>query len=462
MTAASVEKSYLSRVQDWLSSSSVGSAAFNERFVELLRQPDKHKTRVLYTNAGLESQVRTPSDLVACSAKDQNSGREAICVIENISPSFIEELGSAWDLDPEFFIGHAKNPNPEELWARYHPGEYDMREYRHLDGVFEYHGVRGQKSFDSLPNYFPRHCFEKAPYPVQSNTRISYYRVHRGLYLFLVDPPLDIMLKPLGLHPRDRTTLRLLYAMNRGGILLPQLFSQAKYSLFDSLEATFQHGWHFGLFFDGDEGAFPDQPLLYTLSNSLWESNLKYLTDDIHRISFEEVHNPSLKINNALHARRENLAFMKTILTETIKRVPSKAVKYFDEHIYYVNKALRGKSVTPIENHHLVLEQTVELDRLLMETFQLLMSSISVRDSQLSIEQSQRATRLTQLAFIYVPLSFVTGIFGMNVQQINATGLSIWVCFVTLAIIIALTAGIFWALHSRGNKRKEPGGLASV
>lgn len=77
-----------------------------------------------------------------------------------------------------------------------------------------------------------------------------------------------------------------------------------------------------------------------------------------------------------------------------------------------------------------------------METFQILMSSISVRDSQLSIEQSQRATRLTQLAFIYVPLSFVTGIFGMNVQEISATGLSIWVCFVTLAIIVILGSSI--------------------
>jgi Mg2+ and Co2+ transporter CorA len=83
------------------------------------------------------------------------------------------------------------------------------------------------------------------------------------------------------------------------------------------------------------------------------------------------------------------------------------------------------------------------------------MSSISVQDSQISIEQSQRATRLTQLAFIYVPLSFVTGIFGMNVQQINGTGLSIWVCFVALAIIVVLTGTIFWALHLRGNKRKE-------
>ena len=97
-----------------------------------------------------------------------------------------------------------------------------------------------------------------------------------------------------------------------------------------------------------------------------------------------------------------------------------------------------------------------------METFQLLMSSISVRDNQLSIEQSQRAARLTQLAFIYAPLSFVAGIFGMNVREINATGLSIWVFFVTLAIVVVLTVGIFGFFRFRGNKRKKEGEWTQV
>ena len=249
-----------------------------------------------------------------------------------------------------------------------------------------------------------------------------------------------------------------MYATNRGGVLLPQLFHQAKHSLFDSLKAFFQHGWHFALLF-GAEGAIPHEPLLYLLSNSLWISNLNYLTSEIHRISFVEVRNPSLKINNALHDRRENLASMKTSLTETIKYMPTTAVEYFRKHTYFLNNAaIRWNSVTPIESHQRTLDAVVQLDHVLMETFQLLMSSISLRDTQLSIEQSQRATRLTQLAIIYVPLSFVTGLFGMNVQQINATGLPIWVCFVTLAIIIVLSAGIFWFLHARGKKKKKEEG----
>lgn len=277
------------------------------------------------------------------------------------------------------------------------------------------------------------------------------------LDLFLVDAPLDIMRRHVEQYPRRRPTLRLMYATNRGGVLLPQLFHQARNSLFDSLKAFLQHGWHFALLFRA-EGAIPDEPFLYLLSNSLWISNLDYLTKDIHRISFEEVRNPSLKINNALHDRRENLAFMKASLTETIKYMPTAAVEYFHKHVYFLDSAaIRWNSATPIESHQRTLDAVVQLDHFLMETFQLLMSSISLRDTQLSIEQSRRATRLTQLAFIYVPLSFVTGLFGMNVQQINATGLPIWVCFVTLAVIIVLTAGILWCLHARGKKKKEDG-----
>ena len=101
-------------------------------------------------------------------------------MVENISPSCIEVLGSAWDLDPEFFVGHVTNPTVEDLCAK-HSVEYEVGKYTHLDGVFKYHGLKGQQGLHSLPNYFPRHCYEDLPRSVQSNTRISYYRVSQGL-----------------------------------------------------------------------------------------------------------------------------------------------------------------------------------------------------------------------------------------------------------------------------------------
>jgi hypothetical protein len=62
-----------------------------------------------------------------------------------------------------------------------------------------------------------------------------------------------------------------------------------------------------------------------------------------------------------------------------------------------------------------------------MDTFQLLMSTINTLDAQTSLEQAARGSRLTWLAFIYAPLSFVTGMYGMNVKEINGSPVSAWV-----------------------------------
>ena len=182
LTGGPSENSYISRLQDLLSSSTSSTASVQGSvgLVDLLRQPDSSRTRIYYTNSKLKPRIGTPSDIVALSADDLKTGREAICVIENISPSCIEKLGSAWDLDPEFFIGHVTNPNVEDLWAK-HSVEYEVRKYRHLDGVFKYHGLKEQTGLHSLPNYFPRHCYEPLPRSIQSSTRISYYRVSQGL-----------------------------------------------------------------------------------------------------------------------------------------------------------------------------------------------------------------------------------------------------------------------------------------
>ena len=181
-TGGPSEKSYISRLQDLLSSSisSTASVQISVDLVDLLRQPDKSRTKIFYINSSLKPRIGTPSNIVAFSADDLRTGREAFCVVENISPSCIEELGSAWDLDPEFFVGHVTNPNVEDLWAK-HSVDYEVRKYRHLDGVFKYHGLKGKKVLHSLPNYFPRHCYEDLPRSIQSSTRISYYRVSQGL-----------------------------------------------------------------------------------------------------------------------------------------------------------------------------------------------------------------------------------------------------------------------------------------
>jgi CorA-like Mg2+ transporter protein len=465
-------KTYVSKIHDLAPSTNDLQALVN-----VLSKPDAKTTKVFYSNLDSQPHINTPSDLIASARADWESGTRAVCVIENISPEYIEALGSAWNLDPEFFAGHATNPRREDLWKRWQPPPGDpaaenSRRYEHLDGVFEYPDIRvtPHESLDSSPNYFHRHCFREPTYGVQSNTRISYYHVNRVLCkstndrqktiannalsdLFLVDAPLNIGRKYVGMHRRSRPTLRLPYAMNRGGLQLPQLFDQAQYSILDSLKSVFQHGWHLELLLSNDLSVFARHPLLYVLSNSLWQSNLRFLAEDIKRISFEEIRYPNYNINEVLHDRREDLAFIKSGLTETTTYVPDKVREYFRTHPYYSQRKDHVLPLTPVDRHQRTLEEAARLEVFLMQTFQLLMSSISVQESHLSSEQAKRATRLTQLAFIYIPLSFVTGIFGMNLKELNGSGLPIWALFVAMAIVVILTAVIFWLPNARAVQR---------
>jgi CorA-like Mg2+ transporter protein len=268
------------------------------------------------------------------------------------------------------------------------------------------------------------------------------------------------------------------YASNRGGLLLQPLFElrdkDVYYSLFESLKSVFLHGWQRFLLFNPFYGpdfedayvvrhaAFSPSPLCYVLSNSISRTNLRYLSQEIRRISFQEIRDPSLKINETLHDRREDLvAFFKAGLVETITYVPPNVDRYIgdlQDH-YWPDEDLTQHAA--ISGHRRTLEETLELEKFLMETFQLLMSSISVQDAKMSVKQGQlsnqqslRATQLTILASIYVPLSFVTGIFGMNLKELNGSSLSIWVFFVVVVIAAAVTAIIFLVLQIRSKQTR--------
>jgi len=61
----------------------------------------------------------------------------------------------------------------------------------------------------------------------------------------------------------------------------------------------------------------------------------------------------------------------------------------------------------------------------------------SVIQSQNSIEQSDSLSRLTTLAFFFVPLSFATSIFGMNVKELGSGTVKMQIVVKTMAWIFA-------------------------
>lgn len=270
--------------------------------------------------------------------------------------------------------------------------------------------------------------------------------------LFLVDAPM-IPIPNRGVVIRQlRTRIHTPLALNRGGLVLPQLFDQTEMSLAGCLETFFSHPWHFHVLqarslCGGASSCMTPETFLYLLVSSTWNTNGQCLERTIERVSFEDMHTPSMTMMDELHDQRRDLAFLVAQCTMTVKWIPASVNEELKSLVQFLPAA---KYIGyPESVLHDVLARTPYLDKLLMDTFHLLMSTVSVRESEQNKEQAQRGEMLTQLAFIYLPLSFVTGVFGMNVSEINGSPLSVWVVLVVLLITIACTGTILVGLSWR-------------
>jgi hypothetical protein len=89
-----------------------------------------------------------------------------------------------------------------------------------------------------------------------------------------------------------------------------------------------------------------------------------------------------------------------------------------------------------------ILEQTNVLEKFLIDSFTLLMSSISVMEVGSIKDQAQQGPMTIRLAFLYMPFSFVTDIFSINVREINGSPLLMWVPIAALLVVGTCTLGI--------------------
>ena len=80
------------------------------------------------------------------------------------------------------------------------------------------------------------------------------------------------------------------------------------------------------------------------------------------------------------------------------------------------------------------LRQISSLYRNLEQAYTSLTSKVQISDSHRSIAEAKTVTRLTELAFLFIPLSFATSIFGMQIVD-GSTPVSTYI-----SVAIALTA----------------------
>jgi hypothetical protein len=262
--------------------------------------------------------------------------------------------------------------------------------------------------------------------------------------LFLVSRPpaaLSDRLVPSGgseQRGRSRICLRFNHSTSRIGLSVPPLFNQKHtFNLFDFLKEAFGHTWPLQCLFvthppvTEDFAAVRAHPLLYVLADFAWAHNHAYLDDMIKRISFQNIRTPTMNTVTTMHALREDLDFLRAEVGQTLRHAPSSLTNYYEQP-ESGDPQLLGTNETPLDALRRTADDANVLDDFLTNSLNLLIASIALRDSR-------RAEMLTWLAAVYVPLSFVTGIFGMNLRELNESALPVWICLEVLGVVLLVT-----------------------
>lgn len=90
-------------------------------------------------------------------------------------------------------------------------------------------------------------------------------------------------------------------------------------------------------------------------------------------------------------------------------------------------------------------------------------TGVSARASRRSIDQAAEVNRIAILAYFFVPMSFVTSIFGMNVVEFGDLGWGVGTIFIVLAFVMvpSLLLGFWKSMPWVTSRGKQYNGISS-
>jgi len=194
------------------------------------------------------------------------------------------------------------------------------------------------------------------------------------------------------------------------------------------------------------------QLLLQLTATFPLQRTISCLSDELSKARLRAQSSPSSDTYLPLLAFRRTLANF-AICIARVKHSTSCYEDYF-AHTQQPPK----RSVTAAFQH--IDAQLDQMNKDLREEIPLIIGAVTVQDADLARQQSERATLLTLLAAIYLPLTLVTGIFGMNIRDIDDGKPEFWWCIIVLIVIVGLTLVAYlgfrwWQRESRSNYERR-------
>jgi hypothetical protein len=195
---------------------------------------------------------------------------------------------------------------------------------------------------------------------------------------------------------------------------------------------------------------------MWILAAYQWQANVDYLQDMFRQLRFDALTLPGMRTYLPLIQLRQLIVGMRDSLPRAQQESRTQ------ENRMGAGQLLR-LSIQPSNLSEILCKVAGEietLDKELNDEIHLIIGAVTVQDSDANKVQTERAILLTALAAIYLPLTLVTGIFGMNIKDINDGSPSWRACGIVLAVMAFCTM-IFvlayreWRRRRRGRQERK-------
>jgi hypothetical protein len=219
----------------------------------------------------------------------------------------------------------------------------------------------------------------------------------------------------------------------------------------------------------------------FFLTNFIMAANVRASVEEseaaLRQITYSMTEDDQRRFTRLIGFRRDvgrcydDLKFLKTSAMEYLGASEMFSHRTFITNKDVVNSQRRESLKRPIRAHLADLGKKLDaIKEDLNEEIQVAVGTVQVREAQLTREQTRVTARqttwtvaLTVLAAVYLPMTLVTGIFGMNITEISseATAPNAWWAVGAWVVVASLTvAGILsYAVITKLRARKRKSDL---
>ncbi|PMB69252.1 hypothetical protein BM221_003890 [Beauveria bassiana] len=185
---------------------------------------------------------------------------------------------------------------------------------------------------------------------------------------------------------------------------------------------------------DGDGDALVSSLLTSIVLDDFWRllaemrAELDHLDGDFSGSLFSQL------VESFGNSVRQNLSWLRCSLQEL-----SEWAVHLQTSSAKVASSSSSSDAAIAEELEMLIQDVQALQRRAESTLNVLASSMGLSQSSLVIDQTSGINKLTELAFFFVPLSFITSVFSMQVQELTSAPPRMWTWGLALSLVFLAT-----------------------